>query len=441
MSTGNNSDTANGEYKDECKDECKDINGYDNGSDNGYVTVDHDLFSREFIESLQPNVKKVDSDGDVDLFCYTTCDNNDPTCIKSCRGIVFNKDELVLKAYSYNPYYTSDDFAFLDKTYPDLSNCLFFDSYEGTLIRVFFINGKWYISTHRRLDAFKSKWASRVSYGECLSRSLEHEYATSVPFKNRIDQSPLENTASVLDKFISTLDINHQYMFLIQNNGDNRIVCAAPEYPQTFHVGTFSRNKESVDLSIDVNLPYPQRRVFDTMDDVMEYVENTDPTKIQGLIMFTPTEQIKIFNRTYKYYYDLRGNEASIKYRYLQLRMDREKLADFQSIYPNYQRYFDLYENVIYDIVVNIFNAYVKRFIHKEHIAMPSEEYSIMRECHSWHISDRARNHISINKVMNVFNKQSASKINRMIRRHNNAQRQMEKTLEDEVCAKLSTKT
>ncbi len=31
---------------------------------------------------------------------------------------------------------------------------------EGTLIRIFYFNDKWIITTHRKLDAFKSKWGS-----------------------------------------------------------------------------------------------------------------------------------------------------------------------------------------------------------------------------------------------------------------------------------------
>ena len=403
-----------------------------------------DKFSRTFIESLDPKVKKVDSDGEIDLFCYTTCDESDPDYVKACRGLVFHGDKLVLKAFSYNPDYTANDYEYLDKTYPDTSKLSFFDAHEGALIRVFYAGGdeekKWFVSTHRRLNAFRSKWSSRTSFGECFSQALEYEFSTQEKFKNRILSSPLETQneqASVLEKFISTLDTSMQYMFLIQNNKENRIVCDAPEYPRVFHVGTFSEQSNALNITEFVDLEYPIKHSFNTMDDVMEYVENSvDCKQLQGVIMFTDTEQIKILNREYKYLFDLRGNESSIKYRYLQMRMNPEKLADFQKLYSAYSDQFDMYEDTIYEIAVQIFNAYLNRFIHKKHVTMPPEEYSIMKECHSWHISNRADNHISFDKVMRVLNAQDSSKTNKMIRRYLNNQRlksiRTDQELEDE---------
>jgi hypothetical protein len=381
-------------------------------------------FSRSFIESLDPKVKKVDSDGDIDLFCYTTCDEFDSDDVKACRGLVFNKDKLVLKAFSYNPDYTASDYEYLQKTHPDVSKHIFFDSCEGSLIRIFYASDKWFVSTHRRLNAFKSKWASRISFGEYFCRSLEYEYSTQDVFKQRILSSPLESTnnkASILDKFISTLDKGTQYMFLLQNNKDNRIVCDAPEYPRVFHVGTFLADTNELDLDVRVDLPYPEQRSFATMDDVFEYVENTIDY------------QIKIMNQAYNTYFKLRGNESSIKNRYLQIRMDQDKKNDFQELYPNYLKDFDMYENIIYEIAVQVFNAYMNRYIHKKHVTMPPEEYSIMRDCHAWHIANRQENHISFDKVMSVLNSKDSPTLNKMIRRYLNNQRLKSIRTEDNV--------
>jgi hypothetical protein len=379
-------------------------------------------FTKKFVESLDPKVKRVDCDGDIELFCYTTCDDNDTEYIKACRGLVFNKDKLVLKAFSYNPEYTADNYEYLNTTYPDTSKLLFFDSFEGALIRVFNVNDKWYISTHRRLDAFRSKWSSRVSFGEYFSKSLEHYYSTNDTFRQRILQSPLEQTSptsSILDKFISTLDKDKKYTFLLQNNQQNRIVCNPPQYPHVFHVGTFDSDSE-LDLSISVDLPYPPSHKFNTMDDVFEHVENVlDYTQLQGIIVFDTEKklQFKIVNREYKYLFELRGNESSIKNRYLQLRMDRVKSEELKKLYPESEPDFDLYENIIYQIAKRIYDSYVDRFIRKMVVTLPSEEYQVLKQCHSWHIEDRSNNRISFNKVMSVLNTQLPPKLNKMIRR------------------------
>ncbi len=379
--------------------------------------MDVDL-TRAFIESLDPRVKKVDSDGTVDLFSYTQCNDEDPQHIKACRGLVFQGDKLILKAFSYTREYTADDYALLKEKYPDTSSFIAFDSHEGSLIRIFYASDKWFVSTHRRLDAFKSRWSSSDSFGQHFSQSLEHEFSTNDAFKERLLTSNASPESSILDKFVSTLDKQKQYTFLLQNNKENRIVSQAPEYPRVFHVGTFNLDHE-LDLNVDVGLPYPDRVSFPSINDMLDYVETEIyHTHLQGIIVFTPNESFKVINRYYKYRFNLRGNESSIKNRYLQIRMEREKEYEFQKLYPEHQEEFDLYENAIYDIGHHIFNSYVDRFIHKKHVVLPQEEYEVMKQCHAWHTSNRSQNQITLNKVMEVMNSQTPPSLNRMIRRY-----------------------
>jgi hypothetical protein len=380
---------------------------------------------RTLIESLEPQIKKVDSDPALDLFCYISCDENDPDYVKACRGVVFHGDKLLLKAFSYTPDYTVDQVKQLTEKYPSTSSYTFTDSYEGAIVRIFALQTgetfKWYISTHRRLDAFKSRWSSSTSFGEFFLHSLEYEFSKpDSPFRKRILESPLEEASpekSVLDKFLSTLNIDHQYMFLLCNNNENRIVCNASDYPKVFHVGTYSA-ADNAEVSVDVDLPKPKQHSFDTLNDAFEYIENTINFKqLQGLLLFTEDGPIKLMNRDYKYLYDLRGNEFSIKFRYLQLRMDAQKKADFMELYPDYCEAFEEYEDAIYTVVVSILNAYVDRYIRKKHVTVPPEEFAVMRDCHKWYSENRDKNHITFNKVMEVMNTQNPTKINKMIRR------------------------
>ena len=49
--------------------------------------------TRELVESLGEKVVLLDSDHDLDLFCYLKCTNTDDEVIKRCRGLVFHKNE------------------------------------------------------------------------------------------------------------------------------------------------------------------------------------------------------------------------------------------------------------------------------------------------------------------------------------------------------------
>lgn len=368
--------------------------------------------TREFVASLEPQVRMVDSDGDVQLYCYTTCSESDPEHIKACRGIVFEGDTIVLKPFPYTPEYTVHDADTIAASVPHLSQCKVFESYEGVVIRCFHAANKWFVSTHRRLDASRSKWSSRVSFGDTFALSVQHYYADL--FADKDGDTPM-------DKFFAFLDTSRQYVFLLEHDTDNRIVCAPRDVPLVYHLGTYIDNEFDTETSIGMQQP---RQVHPaTFDDLMEAVEQVQPFEMQGYVVFTPTGQIKLLNSQYKYLFDLRGNEPSIKFRYLQIRMDYQRNQDFCTIYDTHRDTFMAYENAIYEIALRIKNAYIKRFIKKEFVTMPPEEYSIIKLCHGWHIEDRDNHHISFEKVMSIMNDQPPTKLNRMIRRYLNEEK------------------
>ena len=376
-------------------------------------------FNRKNIESLNKYIRLVDSNEEtgLDLFCYIHCESTDSDIRKQCRGVVFHHDELVMKGFPYTMEYTEQDN--LDEINNNIvsifDNCSFYDAYEGSLIRMFFFKDKWYLSTNRKLDAFKSKWASKESFGSFFKKALEIEFENNERLRNAI---PFDiSKDDVIERFQSILDKDKQYMFLLMNNNENRIVCSAPEKPTVYHVGTFVDYKLSMEE--DIYLNYPRKHNFENIEQLLAYVRNdSDYTKIQGVIIFTSeNKQYKIFNQEYADYYKVRGNEPSIKYRYLQIRNIKKFNETMHYLYPEYKDAFAEYENHIYEIAASITQSYVERFIRKNYVTVPVEEFQVIRLCHAWHLENRLENKISINKVLDVLNQQSPTNINRMIRK------------------------
>lgn len=370
-------------------------------------------FTRSNITTLGNLVHLVDSDDDnkLDMFCYVKCSEEDNELIKECRGVVFHGDKLIMKAFAYTTEYNHTEVDNIRKKIGDLKNWKFFEAHEGTLLRVFNFNGKWYVSTHRKLDAFRSKWASRESFGTAFTSALSSEEEVNEKFKNGLPKGD-----NILERFQSTLDINKQYMFLIRNNKNNRIVCDPPDRPTVYHVGTFVDGK--LVMNDNVNIPFPNELNFDSIDKLISHVNTSSYRLLQGVIGFTSdNKQLKIVHEDYQDLFRARGNEPSIKFRYLQVRMNRRYVNMLYYLYPDMVDIFDEYENTLYDIARNIYRAYVQRFIKKRYVTVPREEFAIIRECHSWHLSNRTENRISLNQVFKVMNQQSPTHLNHMMRR------------------------
>ena len=99
--------------------------------------------------------------------------------MKHCRVLYFQKMKIVFRGlpYTKNIQQKKNLLQLKEKlNISDLSRYRFFDSHEGALLRVFYWQNKWYISTHRKLDAFRSKWASKLSFGEMFKSAIEYQY-------------------------------------------------------------------------------------------------------------------------------------------------------------------------------------------------------------------------------------------------------------------------
>lgn len=381
-----------------------------------------DLDSKEFVDTnLSKTIKKADTDGDVTLYCYTTATRDSPDYIKSARGLVYDGNDLVYTSFAFSDEYVvgEDDeqvWNRLEQFDPD--ECMIFDSYEGFLIRVFYLQDRWYISTHRRLNAYKSHWSSRVSCGKIFENAIEHSYENLQEFRERIETVSTGNDEStILERYLETLDKDYCYAFLTRNTDENRIVCDAPidSEQKVYFVGRFEKNDRNVRLDVDVGVPKPPKVL--KRAELMDYAMNVDIHKQQGVIVFLPDgSQFKILHPDYRYLYDVRGNESSIKFRYLQVRMDNEKREALISLYPSAHEIIDKYENTIYCIAKHLKNLYIQRYIHRELSTLPPQEFKIVNLCHKWHREDREKHRISIEKVIDILNEQTPTFLNRMIR-------------------------
>ena len=398
--------------------------------------------SRETIQALSGKIRLSDTDQDaaLDLYCYNKCDNTESDLVKNCRGVIFHSNTVVMKGFPFTEEFTTDDSSFTElktKITFNSSNYKFYDAHEGALLRVFNWQSKWYITTHRKLDAFRSKWASKESFGQMFKSALEVMWEKRDPeFMRQCwgdDWKDRDDTVSnVMELFLDTLDVTKQYMFLILNNYDNRIVCVSNDEPTVYHVGTIgTTEKDGVrvpddiwDLKTRVGIAWPQEREFSDWEQVVEHVDNQNSEKVQGLIIYDEAnhKQFKIFNREYHELFKVRGNEPSVKFRYLQIRMDKDQVDKLYYLYPKFADAFDDYENTLYECAKQINKNYIDRFIKKKYVTVPKEEFHIMKACHEWHLEEREKNRISLRKVIDTMNEQSATNLNRIIRRYKSEQ-------------------
>jgi hypothetical protein len=355
-------------------------------------------------------MEKTDDNGHLQIYSYKSGIDIPDSC-KTFRGLVFRGETPLFRSIGRTPEYSLQDTDTV-KWANDTESLTFFPSYEGTLIRIFYdmTTEKWYTSTHRKLDAFHSRWGSKISFGEIFEKALSHQH---------------QSIASLT----STLDKAHVYLFFIRSIAETRLVSIPSATETVFHVGTLvNGNTFTTEITIPVMKPTPlvfpvipwvRNSTVGTVDDVRSFVANSRPEEMQGVIAFYPDgRNFKIVNQQYSYLSQIRGNEASVMFRYLQIRGNATHNQLFYQMYPEHVGKFVQYENSIFKIAKIVHGSYVNRFIQKNHTIVSQQEHKIIRECHGWHIANRATNKVTLQYVTSVLAKpEMAPTVNALIKR------------------------
>jgi hypothetical protein len=382
-------------------------------------------WSKNILQNI-PEIKETDKDDQLNLsvFCYTVCNletNND--IIKECRGNVFHEDKMIVKTLGFTPEFTHLDVDQINEYLgEDLKNSLIFSAEEGAILRLFHHSDRWFLSTHKKLDAFKSKWGTASSFGELFLETLLQHNISDEKFRSRIDSTLHDSSEAVYSKFLETLDKTKVYLFLIKNNMENRIVCTNQK-SEILHIGCVSRDDFNTNFEENINIPYPRKYTFETIEDMCQAVGEMDPFQTQGLFVYVnENKHFKILNERYAYYQSLRGNDPSISRRYLFIR-NTDNLKAYCELYPEYDSKFKRIEITLDKIASYIYNAYIRRFIRKEYAEVPPQEYQVIRACHSYFLDNKSKGvqtQMTLEKVKEKLELTPPFYLWQMVERHTN---------------------
>jgi hypothetical protein len=156
---------------------------------------------------------------------------------------------------------------------------------DGTMIRLFFHNGKWKKATNRRINADNASWGPVQSFGALFDDAAEY---------NRLDYSKL-NT-------------EHCYIFVLQHP-HNRIVEPATSFPILHHIETV-HSSSGVRVMDDIGIQKSTSITYQSLDEMIEFLLREDtPWMFQGFLLINSrNERLKLENPKYTHVHNIKGN-------------------------------------------------------------------------------------------------------------------------------------
>lgn len=308
------------------------------------------------------------------MLCHTD-KSPDNVLTKECFGIIFDKNKVnKVVCYGFDKInkIKGDDDEFLK----DFDSLEVQEAEDGSLIKVFWYNGKWNVSTKKCLDANKAYWTSSKSFFKMFEECCE---SMNFDYKK--------------------LDKTNCYMFVLKHP-NNRIVFPYKKKSLT-HVGT--RNMETLrEVDYKTELPLPKKYKFSSWKELVESFKNST-FLFQGYILKNKNNERRIIeNDDFLKVKELKGNNPSVKFQYLNLRRKNQHHL-FAKYYPEYKTYFnDVEENLSY-LANKLYQTYVRVYIKKDTRWVVNEEFwGFLNKLHWIHKTQNRR--ITFNDVCDVIN-------------------------------------
>jgi hypothetical protein len=369
---------------------------------------------KSYCESNNRIVKvDVDTDNNLDMFSFETCLNDDTPLFKYTHGVIFKDDKLVVKGLPFIETISHTDKKNLnEKLFNNKisDDWYFYGALEGTVLRLYYLNNKWNMSTYKKLDAFSSRWSADESFGKQFITALDDLYSQDEKFRNYITSIDSNQETTLYELFINSLNKSHQYNFILTNNHLNRIVIKY--HPTIRLIGQYDIGKNLADVTTgfephtaDIGIQYLDEFSINNLDDLVTTVNNI-PSHLQGILCINKhtNEFVKVVHYSYLRLYNIRGNIPNILSRYVQVRTNGLHRDEMYDLYKDYVSIFDMFELKVWNVSNEIYQEYIKKFIGKDKELVDKNHYWILKLCHSFHCENRKQNKVNLNKVLEIVN-------------------------------------
>lgn len=351
---------VNGKSSEKIKEDCKNLGIYYKENDNLYLLCTEKNNDIESLTNIQ----------------------------RETNGIIFEKETNKLVCSSQN--------VFKELSQNGLFELMKENTYQrarveycedGTMIRLYNYNNKWYTATTRCIDADDSYWSSEKSFNQMFWEIFD-------------------------DKFLNNLDVTYTYIFVLLHQ-NNRIVVKHRQNSLVYisrikntitSIGKDDNEFELVEKNVltedYTNIFYElqknnKERFIKRPKNIPDLNSNFDD--FESLIVSNKRGILyKIFNNNYKTWTiyrvdfekyktlkDLRGNHPDIRMRYLELIDNARALGYLHFHYPEYKNDFREIEKLVNRLCKIIHTLYIQSHVkHTQKVEEDNLFYRTLKQLH-----------------------------------------------------------
>lgn len=352
---------------------------YDFLKDNNITNVE---LLKEFIGKEQYKLK-FKEDSNLILIFNDNNSNLQEELVRFFNGVIIDKETLKIICYTFDKCFEENN----------INENLFGKNikiqpvYEGTLIRAYFYNNKWNLSTKKMINAHNAKWASDKSFGDMFNEIIGIDNLNNETYFNNKD-------------YCYSFLMGHVENNIIQNNSNYIIHLNTVDLVNNSEVN-FSDNTITYDDKIKHINHYGNVEINMEKDSLIKHIQNikndTGLNEIGYMFINQDNEKQKFMKNNYIQIRELWGNTNNRLFRYLNLRKNPENLKSYLSIFPSDKKLFLDYEHYLMNIATFILNIYRDRHMTKKITKVPFYIRDIIYKIHGLYL--QTKNKVTFNDI------------------------------------------
>ena len=318
---------------------------------------------------------RVKEDGNLYLVYYKRENNDNLNKLQfECNGMILEKNTNNIVCNSYNKFckYNND---LLDQYKYNFHNLYIEPCYEGTLLRVYYYDNKFWVATKKCIDAKDSKWKSEKNYYELFGEAVQNTQYNSFQFeKDKVYFFLLKHPENTRVFDYSSPDLLLLDTFRIENNN---VLCI-----------TERENKHEIN-SYQELVNHINNKTLESMETQGLVICNSNNLTIKQRINFP------LYNKISQLY----GNEPSRYIRFLELRENMNVLKEYIQYFPEHKKLFLDYENDFIKFASEIHDLYMNVKVFKKEIIIQKNFRKLIYNIHGIYLKDRVP--ITVTSIIN----------------------------------------
>lgn len=275
---------------------------------------------------------KIKRNGDFIIFNYGIAPNFADPVVKECRGIILHEPTMTPVCVPFFKFGNYNE-AYADQI--DWKTARVQEKIDGSLIKLWFFKGDWYLSTNGSINAFDAALPSGDgnSFGDLFTNAAE----------------------GVLDP--SSLNTEYTYMFEVVSPY-NKVVVSYP-IPKIYHIGS-RHNATLEEADLDIGVQKPRSYSLNTLEDVVAAAQVLPVDEEGYVVVDGDWRRVKIKSPAYIAAHHSVNNHQVTNKRILEMILE-EKADDFLSVFPEYSGWFEEIENQL-TVFTNRLDAEIAHF-------------------------------------------------------------------------------